>query len=275
MFKFPCALGATLLLSVPVLAQEKPAATPKAPANALLRPVEVAAASQLTDDQLLSLAGAAGVNILIDASQMPSQAAASPARSGTLYGALNALATERKTTWLKNGENLFLCWSEPDIDALARKVAAEILKPVPAETPLAQVAPVAPAEIGAKETPSLSAQLSAYFASPATWEGGVAGRWKDTPLAILPAPLREEVVAAARQSIVGPQGLASSAVWFSDEFWNRARLRVQPLKTTSLDAERKPVTKTTQWLFLGGEFSGPTGRKGAIWRSIGIVPTAP
>lgn len=42
-------------------------------------------------------------------------------------------------TWLQNGENLFLFWSEPDIASLARSVADEILQPAPVKTPIAPI----------------------------------------------------------------------------------------------------------------------------------------
>ncbi len=261
--------------SVLALAQgvKPPVSAPPEDTRPIARKVNIAAGKRTPDEELLALAQAAHFNVLADAGEM-APAASSPARQGVFLAQLNNLAQTRHLTWLQSGPNTLLAWQEPDALALAKEIA-QTLNAAPPPVPVApHSTPAAVPTVPATGTATTSGTTSAT-PSPLNeelWRFFETRKAKEqaVPIALLPAPLQARVL-EAMQGVNANTGSSVDALWFSDEFWKQAHLRIQTIEMTSVGPDGKFVKTPTPLLLYGGNYS-VNGRRGFVLRGLGFAP---
>lgn len=210
------------------------------------------------DEHLIGLARAADINFLADATSFPPDARVTPypgtlsSIAGvrgpgaaiwrpTLLNLIGDVADQKALSQLRFDDRTFLLWSEPDIVALGRLVAAE-MNAHPVEPP-------------ARLTLD---KLSKYFREVHGWNGQAQDVDFKVPIAALPLELRAGVLAETRavllnrlagrrrnvQTTTNPDGeeqtkvneettlVPSPTLWFDDDFWSKARLKIIVVEQT-------------------------------------------
>lgn len=209
--------------------------------------IRVQAQAATTGGYILTLARAADANIIVDASALPTtDPPLTSDNQGEFIKLLLDFAQERHLTALTYDPQTMLMWHEPDVVALAREVIAD-------ETSI-EAKTVRNASQQAFNSFALDKLLTTYFQATYGWNGRAPGFSKDIKLADLPPAVQSQVMAAVESEILDARGLTHWRLWLTDEFWQRARLWVQPSQD-----QGKPI----QILF--------TGYKGKQWASVRSV----
>lgn len=172
------------------------------------------------DDYLVELARAADVNFIADATDFPKTAEpVSLEQQRPLGNLIIDFARQRKLGSRRFDANTFLFWSAPDTDA-ALELAHAIL----------------PTQTNPDGKPLIRRQMRAwltdYFKQVHGWNGYSQDVDIKVKLADLPPELRAWVVSETRDEI-----LPWEKIFYSDVFWNTARLRIRDSSNGTGDEE--------------------------------------
>ncbi|BCM90562.1 hypothetical protein IAD21_02416 [Abditibacteriota bacterium] len=192
-----------------------------------------------TDDVLVEVARNAKINFMADATHFANDAAPVDLDSTRpLIQRLDELATRQKLAWLSQ-DQVVLFWMAPNPRQLVQKLAQgdtihlilpELGKESEVATPIPVTGQVIRKDSFAAQNPSqkelLFQEVSKYFREKHAWDDATPGDAKEVRISDLPPALRAKLGAAVQKDVLRPDDLTIWNVWFTDQFWSNAQLRL-------------------------------------------------
>ena len=169
------------------------------------------------DDELVAVADAADVNIIADATDLPTQSTLVETpwpgkQPWALWNLVKEITSRRMMAWYPMADDkTFLFWNQPDLAAL-RKALQE--KDV--------VTTIAPQ----RDDLTIRRELISLLRDQYGWDGITPNFAVSIPFSRLPINLSRDMVAATQQpqATTQPRGFLQTAI--SDDFWQKARLKL-------------------------------------------------
>lgn len=177
------------------------------------RQVEIKTGAVPLDEYLVTMARAADVNIIADATQIPAASKVEKSTDQVLGGAIESFTRAHQMRARRFGERTFLFWKNPEIDKVA--LAHRIMKRYRDER-----AALPPLPHG------IEAAWTKYFREAHGWGGDWETADLNVPLAQLPPELRARVHVEVQDHLFAMSG---GSLLFQDEVWQRGRLFVGSL----------------------------------------------
>lgn len=197
----------------------------------VLQKISVARAQPSTSRYLLSLAKAAKVNVLVDATNLkpaaPLEGSWKNVHSSSVQGQwssvfwqlLMELSHERDLTWKRHGTRTFLAWPQPDVARFGRDLAAAGIELSSGPQGFAE-------QLGQRRF--LNDALNTYYRGEHKWSWASQRLAPDVRLQDLPPALRTAIIDYASAALEHPDpNLATSAMWFDDKWWNSSWIRLR------------------------------------------------
>lgn len=254
------------------------------------RPVTFKVQPASVDDYLIELAQAADVNIIADATHLPTQAAPLTGKASDALGNMvPAIAYDQRLSWWRYNSQTFLFWPElsgQELIALAQQIKDR------KEAMLPDVIPTAAQQAGVNQAGQANNQgqppgarsnflvhqqayltrldedremdklLTDYLQQTYGWDGKAPGPPVQIKVKDLPPPLFAKMLPYIQRQHVGREreGWSSRSAYLSNAFWNNARLWI-------LGENLRPQPGAAEgFLWIGGNLDQHTQTRMSIGR---------